>query len=203
MFVLLSMNIFRLSWQSSKWIANFVKKVLSKYEQSAHLNETARTCFRAFPMIRNVASARERDFTAQMFRWCCAPQRNLGYCRLLTEPWIIRAAKKNEQQCYLAEVRQDMPSSACLGRFWRKMRFEKNCLPEQFQKHCVWLHEKHEIRVRPCYGKKSWAKVYSPHSVKTGWPCPVSSSDTRVCQTADFIFLRYWQIRLLISKHRC
>ena len=65
-FVLVS----RLSWQTSKWIINFVSfwnkgKILWQYEQTTHLIQIA-SYFRAFPMIWNVASARD-DFSLR--RW--------------------------------------------------------------------------------------------------------------------------------------
>jgi len=46
-------------------------KVLSKSDQSTHLIQIP-SCFHAFPVFWDVASAREWDFTAQMFWWCCA-----------------------------------------------------------------------------------------------------------------------------------
>ena len=40
--------------------------ILSKYEQNTHCIQIA-SCLRAFPLLWNVASAREWDFTAQQF----------------------------------------------------------------------------------------------------------------------------------------
>jgi len=42
--------------------------ILSKYEQNTHFIQIA-SCLRAFPLLCNVASTREWDFTAQQFWW--------------------------------------------------------------------------------------------------------------------------------------
>jgi len=42
--------------------------ILSKYEQSTYFIQIA-SCLRAFPLLWNVASAQEWDFTAQQFWW--------------------------------------------------------------------------------------------------------------------------------------
>jgi len=42
--------------------------ISSKYEQNTHFIQIT-SCLRAFPLLWNVASAREWDFTAQQFWW--------------------------------------------------------------------------------------------------------------------------------------
>jgi len=44
--------------------------ILSTYEQNTHFIQMA-SCLPAVPLLWNVASARERDFTAQQFSWSC------------------------------------------------------------------------------------------------------------------------------------
>ena len=72
-FVLVSMIILGLSKWSFQWITKFCKLynkyiILSKYEQNTHVIQIA-SCLRAFPLLWNVASAREWDITAQQFWW--------------------------------------------------------------------------------------------------------------------------------------
>ena len=44
--------------------------ILSNYEQNTHFIQIA-SSLRAFPLLWNIASAREWDFTAQQFSWSC------------------------------------------------------------------------------------------------------------------------------------
>ena len=73
MFALVSMIISGLSKWSFQWITNFCElynkyTILSKYEKNTHFIQIA-SCLRAFPLLWNVASAREWDLTAQQFWW--------------------------------------------------------------------------------------------------------------------------------------
>jgi len=57
---------FSTNYTFCEWYIKYI--ILSKYEQNTHFIQTA-FCLRAFPLLWNVASAREWDFTAQQFWW--------------------------------------------------------------------------------------------------------------------------------------
>jgi len=62
-------------------------EILSKHKHCTYLIRIA-PCFRTFPMFRNVASAREWDFTAQMFLWHIYAVRALEGILLTSDlPW--------------------------------------------------------------------------------------------------------------------
>jgi len=64
-----SMIILGLSKWSFQWITNFINYIINiQFYQNTHFIQIA-SCLRAFPLLWNVASAREWDFTAQQFWW--------------------------------------------------------------------------------------------------------------------------------------
>jgi len=69
MLVLVSMLILGLSKWSFQWITNFMNYIIDiQSYQNTHFIQIA-SCLRAFPLLWNVASARECDFTVQQFWW--------------------------------------------------------------------------------------------------------------------------------------
>jgi len=62
--------------------------ILSQCEQNTHFIQIA-SCLRAFPLLWNVASAREWDFTAQQFWWFWVFARFTGTLLTMQCKWTV------------------------------------------------------------------------------------------------------------------